>query len=72
MGEVSLPRVILGSCLCPPLHPHQGLSGGTSKMETCLCGSLGVLSLYEEVLAQGPFSSSDPGCVFHPTPTQLM
>ena len=38
-GEVSLPRVTLVPCLCPPLHPHQGLARGSSKIETCLCGS---------------------------------
>ena len=38
-GEVSLPRVTLGPCLRPPLHPHQALAEGASKMEICLCGS---------------------------------
>ena len=39
VGEVSLPRVTLGPCLCPLLHSHQTLAEGASKMETCLCGS---------------------------------
>ena len=37
--EVTLPRVTLGPCLCPPLLLPQCLSWGSSKMETCLCGS---------------------------------